>query len=194
MRRLIIIILAVCLFSAPAHAEIPKAYGDEEEIWSYLVELCPTEEISAGIVGYFFRESRLKADALVGWDIEDHCAEFISEIDSGLKDGSTREEFVRAVHHDHGGYGLGQWHSVSYLEAFYDYMSEHAESIADVKGQCEFTVLSIQENEELWEDLLNCKTAIQCGRRIGLRYDCTSVDGAEAIASFAQYYYERLRS
>lgn len=183
MRKTILIMLAVCLLTTTAHADIPQAYGDEEEIWSYLEELCPTDEIAAGIMGWFFRESRMKADAVAGWDVrgENFCEDFSKD------HGETKEEFIRRVQ-AYGGYGLGQWLSYDYLDSFYD----HVEDIDDVKAQCEFAVWSLQQNGELWEELLECQTAIQCGRRIGLKYDGTTAEGAEAIAGFADYYYRKM--
>ena len=191
MRRLMMIVLAVCLLNTTAHADIPQAYGDEEEIWAYLEELCPTEQIAAGIMGWFFRESRLKTNAVAGWDIREKgiCESFTEEVDNGM----PKDEFTERVQ-AFGGFGIGQWLNHDYLESLYDYIKEHEYSIADEKGQCEFAVWSLKQNEELWNDLLECTTAIQCGRRIGLLYDGTSAEGAEAIAGFAQYYYERMVS
>ena len=191
MRRLILIVLAVCMLGTTAHADIPEAYGDEQEVWDCLEELCPTKEIAAGIMGFFFRESRLKSDAVAGWDsrAKETCEEFTKAVDNGME----KDEFIRQVQ-NFGGYGLGQWVSYDYVGELYDYVKTNGYSIADVRGQCEFTVWSIQQCDLLWSDLLQaCTTALQCGRRIGIYYDGTTVDGAEAIAAFAQYYYERMR-
>ena len=170
---------------------MPKAYGNENEIWTILTELTPTEEIAAGIMGFCHRESRLKADAVAGWDVREDgiCESFAEEVDSGME----KEEFIRRAQ-NYGGYGLGQWVSYDYLESLYDYMKAHEYSIADVRGQCEFAVLSMQENETLWNELLECETAIQCGRRIGMLYDGTTTEGAEAIAGFSDYYYKEMKS
>lgn len=183
-------VAVVMIWQSTAYSEMPKAYGNENEIWTILTELTPTEEIAAGIMGFFFRESRLKADAVAGWDArpEGTCEDFIKAVDDGM----TKEECIRQVQ-DFGGYGLGQWHSRDYLESLYDYVKEQGVSIADVRGQCEFAVLSMQENETLWNELLDCETAIQCGRRIGMLYDGTTAEGAEAIAGFAEYYYKEMR-
>ena len=186
---IIIIVLAVCLLSATAHADIPQAYGDEEEIWGYLVELCPNEKIAAGIMGWFFRESRLKADAVAGWDVrpEGTCEEFVKAVDGGME----KDEFIYQVQ-SFGGFGLGQWVSHDYVGSLYDYIKDHDYSIADVSAQCEFAVKSMLENGLLWSELLKCNTAIQCGRRIGMMYDGTTAEGAEAIAAFADYYYGKM--
>lgn len=182
----------ICWVLSPtASCEVPKAYGDEELIWSTLEELCPTKEIAAGIMGFFFRESRLKADAVAGWDAREDgiCEAFVKAVDGGME----KEEFIQQVQ-AWGGYGLGQWHSHGYLSDFYDYIRENGYSAGDVRGQCEFAVWSIQQCDLLWSDLIEtCSTAAQCGRRIGLYYDGTTVEGAEAIAGFAQYYFERMK-
>lgn len=170
------------------NAEI-KAYGDEEEIWEILTEITPTDEIAAGIMGFFYRESRLKADAVAGWNVrpEGTCEEFVKAVDGSME----KEEFIHSVQ-DFGGYGLGQWVNRDYVGSLYDYIKEHDCSIADVSAQCGFAVESMLENGLLWSELLECSTAIQCGRRIGLMYDGTSAEGAEAIAGFAQQFYERM--
>ena len=190
--KIISVMLAVCLLSAPAYAEIPQAYGDEDEIWSCLAELCPNEKIAAGIMGFMFRESRLKADAVAGWDVrpEGTCEAFVRAVDNGME----KSKFIRQVQ-NYGGFGLGQWVSTKYLSDLYEYITENDYSIADIRGQCEFAIWSIQKCDDLWSELqVGCTTAIQCGRRIGLLYDGTSAEGAEAIAGFAQYYYERMVS
>jgi len=167
-----------------------NAYGDEEEIWEYLVELSPNEEIAAGIMGFFYRESRLKADAVAGWDVrvKGICESFAKEVDDGME----REEFIDRVQ-AFGGYGLGQWVSHDYVGSLYDYIKDHDCSIADVSAQCAFAVESILENGLLWSELLDCNTAIQCGRRIGLKYDGTTAEGAEAIAGFSDYYWRMMK-
>ena len=185
----LVIMLVLGLMMAPVcNAEI-KAYGEEEEIWEYLVDLTPNEQIAAGIMGFFYRESRLKADAVAGWNVrpEGTCEAFVKAVDDGME----KPEFIRQVQ-DYGGFGLGQWVSTKYLSDLYDYITENDYSIADIRGQCEFAVWSIQKCD-VWDELqVGCTTAIQCGRRIGLYYDGTSEEGAEAIAGFAQYYYDRM--
>lgn len=169
------------------NAEI-KAYGDEEEIWEILTEITPTDEIAAGIMGFFYRESRLKSDAVAGWDVrsEETCEEFVKAVDDGI----DKDEFVRRVQ-DYGGFGLGQWVSHDYVGSLYDFIKKHDYSIADVSAQCGFAIESMMENGLLWSELLECSTAIQCGRRIGLLYDGTTAEGAEAIAGFADYYWRK---
>ena len=189
-KGLIAVLLAVCLLTTTAHADMPQAYGDEKEIWIYLEELCPTEQMAAGIIGWFFRESRLKSDAVAGWDVRPGgtCEAFVKAVDEGME----KFEFIRQVQ-NYGGFGLGQWVSTKYLSDLYEYITENDYSIADIRGQCEFAVWSIQKCDDLWSELqVGCTTAIQCGRRIGLYYDGTSAEGAEAIAGFADYYYRRM--
>lgn len=127
MRRLIMIALTVCLLSTTAHAEIPEAYGDEQEVWDCLVELCQSKEIAAGIMGWFFRESRMKSDAVAGWDVREEgtCEAFVKAVDDGME----KEEFIRQVQ-NFGGYGLGQWVSYDYVGELYDYIKTNGYSLA----------------------------------------------------------------
>ena len=194
---LLILIIFILIHDLVVFAEMPKAYGDEKEIWECLSKYSPSDKITAGIMGYFFRESRMKSTAVAGWgdrnlDLnKDICETFTKQIDEGLKDGSTKEMFVTLISETYGGYGLGQWYSYNYLEHLYDLAQEKNKSIGDIELQCKFVIESLQKNEELWEELLECNTAIQCGRRIGIKYDCTDEEGAEAIAGFALLYYEK---
>ena len=194
---LLILIIFILIHDLVVFAEMPKAYGDEKEIWEYLSEHSPSDTITAGIMGYFFRESRLKSNAVAGWGDrnlnlkKDICETFTKQIDNGIKDGSTKEMFIELISKTYGGYGLGQWYSINYLEHLYDLAQEENRSISNVELQCKFVIESLQKNEELWEELLECDTAIQCGRRIGMKYDCTDEEGAEAIAGFALLYYEK---
>ena len=115
-----------------------KAEWSEELIWEELSQYSPSDAITAGIMGYFFRESQMKSDAIAGWpqrnhakDVTDICSEFVEKIDSGLKDGSTRDEFIEKVNVNFGGFGLGQWSDITYLEHFYDFIQKHEGSIGD---------------------------------------------------------------
>lgn len=202
MKKLVGMCLAICIFFscvAPMAfaGEIPEAYYDEEQIWNWLSEWSPSDNITAGIMGFFYRESRLKPDSVAGWPARDIgldesvCKTFTEFIDKGLVDGSTRDIFIETVNIHFGGYGLGQWSSIPYLEHFYDFMAEKGTSIGDPKLQCEFIFESLKRNEALWEELLQCEKALQCGRRIGYRYDGTGQLGAETIASVAEIYYGR---
>jgi len=209
MKKFIGMFLAVCILLsgvAPyafadsvndAQNDMPTAFFDEEAIWGYLSEFSPTDQITAGIMGFFYRESRLKPDSVAGWPARDYgldesiCFTFTRDIDKGLHNKSTREQFIQTVNIHFGGYGLGQWSSIGYLEHFYDFMSDKGGSIGDPKLQCEFIFESLKANEALWEELLQCTTALQCGRRMGYKYDGTGELGSETIASVADYYYGR---
>ena len=194
---IVVTILLSILCPVCGRAEMPVAYGDEDEIWGYLSEYAPNDQIAAGVMGFFFRESRLKANSVAGWPARNYgidydiCEKFVEDVDAGLHDGSTREMFIQTVNIHFGGYGLGQWSNVGYLEHFYDFMSERGGSIGDAKLQCEFIFESMRQNERLWKELLECTKAAQCGRRIGYLYDGTGALGAETIADVAQYYYGR---
>lgn len=202
MKKYLGMFLAVCMiFSCfcpfMATAEMPEAYYDEQVIWDYLSEYSPSDEITAGVMGFFYRESRLKPDSVAGWPARDIgldesiCKTFTEFIDKGLIDGSTRDIFIETVNVHFGGYGLGQWSSINYLEHFYDFAAEKGMSIGDPKLQCEFIFESLKQNESLWTELLTCEKALQCGRRIGYLYDGTGQLGSETIASVAEYYYGR---
>ena len=117
--------------------------------------------------------------------------EFTEKIDAGLEDGSTREEFIHALNIQYGGYGLGQWSSLLYDGALFDFAQKWGTSIADAEMQCAFTVKSIQEHPtELWELIENEKNVEQIGRYIGVYYD-GSTFGAETIAAKAKEYYDK---
>ena len=194
---LVAVVLLLIFCPCVCDAEMPVAYGDEDAIWSYICERAPNDHIAAGVMGFFYRESRLKANSVAGWPQcnigfdYDICEKFVSDVDAGLEDGSTKEMFVQTVNIHYGGYGLGQWSNVGYLEHFYDFMSEHGDSIGDEKLQCEFIFESMMQNERLWKELLECQNAAQCGRRIGYLYDGTNALGAETISDVATYYYRK---
>lgn len=196
---LAIVVIFSCLVPCANgdYADMPKPFSDEEEFWEMLSEYSPNDILTAGVMGFFYRESRLKADSVAGWPARDYgfdtsiCETFTKLIDMGLEDGSSRDVFIEAVNIHFGGYGLGQWSNVQYLEHFYDFMKDKGGSIGDARLQCEFIFESLKLNEALWEDLLECTTAFQCGRRIGYKYDGTNDLGAETIASVADIYYRR---
>lgn len=172
---------------------------DENYIWNELSRWSPNDQIAAGVMGYFWKESFLRSDAVAGWAIrnyfhgqdEDICLEFTRTVDEGLKDSSSREYFIEMVQVHYGGYGLGQWLHEEYLNDLYDFVREREGSIGDAALQCEFIFRSIQKNEELWESLLECENARQCGRRMGTMYDGTCSEHAEAIADKANLYYKK---
>ena len=144
----------------------------------------------------------MKSNAVAGWDVRnrwkgqeiDICEEFTTEVDSGLKRRKTKDYFKEMVSIKYGGYGLGQWLSPDYLEDLYEFARKQKTSIGDAKMQCEFIFVSLQKNERLWNELLDCRTAEQCGRRIGTLYDGNDEMGAEVIASAAKQYYKKFHT
>ena len=119
---------------------------DAQWIWDTLNKYSPSEELTAGIMGFFKRESGFKSNCIAGYYLTPTlkvCEEFTEAIDAGLSDGSTKEQFIEQAHNK-GGYGLGQWWAFSYLEAFYDFAQEWGTSISDAEMQCAFVVWSIE--------------------------------------------------
>lgn len=177
-----------------------KVHDEKSEIyiWNELSKYSPNDQITAGVMGYFWKESRMRSDAVAGWDVRnrwkgqetDICQEFTKDIDSGLKHGSTKDYFKEMVTTRYGGYGLGQWLSLDYLDDLYEFSKRQKTSIGDARMQCEFIFYSMKKNEKLWTELMNCRTAEQCGRRIGTLYDGNDETGAELIASAAGQYYK----
>ena len=178
---------------------VVKAEESEIYIWQELSRYSPSDQITAGIMGYFWKESFMRSDAVAGWNVRNYfygqdtdiCVEFTQKIDAGLFDRSTKEYFIEMVQIHYGGYGLGQWLDTAYLNDFYEFIRRHHGSIGDAKLQCKFIFYSMQKNEKLWNSLLECKTALQCGRRIGTLYDGCGQESAEAIASCADLYYKK---
>ena len=128
-----------------------KVHEEESEtyIWQELSKYSPNDQITAGIMGYFWKESRMKSNAVAGWDVRNHwkgqeidiCEEFTQEVDSGLKSGNTKDYFIEMVTIHYGGYGLGQWVSPDYLDDLYEFVREKGGSIGDANLQCEFIFL-----------------------------------------------------
>lgn len=170
---------------------------DVQFLWDELSKYSPSDVITAGVMGYFWRESRFRSNAVAGWDVRnigrdrDICEEFTEIVDAGLADGSSYEYFYEMITIYYGGYGLGQWLSHDYLEHFYDFIQKHEGSIGDATLQCEFVFESIQLNQELWQMLLECETAAQAGRRIGIYYDGATQEGVEYIAASADQFYKK---
>lgn len=48
-----------------------KIHDEESEvyIWNELSKYSPNDQITAGIMGYFWKESRMKSNAVAGWDV-----------------------------------------------------------------------------------------------------------------------------
>ncbi len=170
--------------------------GSAVYIWNELSKHSPSDQITAGIMGYFWRESKFRSNAVAGWHIRnvgrdrDICEEFTEIVDSGLHNGSTKQLFVETVSVHYGGYGLGQWLSPGYLEHFYAFVQEKNGSIGDAAIQCEFIFESLQRNEELWHMLLECETAAETGRLIAIWYDGASWEGVSYISELAHDFYQ----
>ena len=170
-----------------------KSEESEKFIWDTLVELLDgNKKIAAGVMGYFWRESGLKSNAIPRWfnndwgTDRDSSAEYTAIIDAGLADGSTKELFLNKDNKRCGGYGLGQWFQQHYLEELYNYAQEQGTSIGDARMQCEFMVWSLEhQTPKLWEDLQAHPeySAFQTGRRIGYLYDGASEAGVGVIES-----------
>lgn len=191
------LLLITLQLAAYAEAVVTKHKDEESEqfIWDELSIYSPSDAVTAGVMGYFWRESFMKSNAVAGWPTWDSwyggdlSAEFTAEVDKGLSDGSSREYFIHEIMDVHGGYGLGQWYALSYLDHFYDFMREHGGSIGDASLQCQFMFESLQKNEKLWNLLIECDDPVQCGRYIGYLYDGTAM--SETIAGFSGQYYEK---
>lgn len=197
---IIIISILFCLTCFADNAVVTKYKSEESNdiIFQALSQHSKNEKIIAGIMGYFYRESQMRSDAIAGWsqrDIRakiDFSKDFTEKVDAGLKDGSTKEYFIEQVHIHFGGYGLGQWMSKYYLEALYDFAQEWGTSIGDAEMQCAFTIWSIEyQTPKLWEQIKDEQDLWIIGRKIGHLYDGTHELGAETIASFAQEYYKK---
>ena len=166
-----------------------KSEDDENFLWEILVAEAPNEYIAAGILAYFWRESNLRSDCVVGWDItkahtgEDPCAEFTEMLDSASKD-----EFITIVRRA-GGYGLGQWYSEVHLEEMYDYCKRWKTSFADAEMQCMFTIYGCMNNPDIWELLKDANSAASAGRIIGSLYD-GSYAAADVISARADSIYK----
>ena len=173
-----------------------KSEQSETFLWECLNKYAPNEVISAGILGYFWRESFFRSDSVSGWATVlaetgvDICTEVTAAIDKGLADASSREMFIYCIREQSGGYGLGQWFSMGYLETLYDFAREWGTSIGDAEMQCAFVVQSLQENTEPWELLLETEDAERAGELIAVYYDGTSV-GVGYIGDMALHYYEK---
>ena len=173
-----------------------KSEDSERFLWDCLTRYAPNEQIAAGILAMFWRESSLRSDATAHWSNVlyvtgvDQPAEFTAEIDSGLADGSTRESFAEQVYYVIGGYGLGQWYGYDMLLQFYDFAQSWGTSIADAEMQCAFTVESLRRDEGLWADLLAIENPRSVGWTIAVRYDGTSL-GSDSIAQHAEFLYNR---
>ena len=173
-----------------------KSMESEDFLWTTINKYSPSKELSAAILGYFWRESYYKSNAITHWDIidkmqgGDSSADFTTEIDAGLADGSTKEYFITKVHNDMGGYGLGQWYTLVYLNAFYDFAQEWGTSIADAEMQCAFTVWSIYHQHDKFFHKLNIESVSEASQWMGIIYDGSSM-AAGVITLKAEEIYKK---
>ena len=204
MKRLLGLFLSfVMIFSilgaTTAEATVTKYKNKKSEqfLWEELKKYEISDQVRAGILGYYMRESQLRSDAVAGWpqrnkakNVTDICKEFTAKVDKGLEKGTTRKYFAKMVRVHYGGYGLGQWSAVKYLYNYYDFVQKRGGSIADAELQVEFTVKGIQANKQLWKQIKNEKDPYIVGKLIGYLYDGTRGIGAETIGSYAKQYYK----
>lgn len=212
MRRIFVIFITVLVtlimlnwLSDIAHAETVEIEPDyivtvyqssdaEEQLWELISKYSPSDSVTAGILAYFWRESCYKSDSVAGWGDEynatghDRAEKFIPAIDIGLIDGSTRDDFINGAHW-YGGYGLGQWWSLGYLEDLYDFAREWGTSISDAEMQCAFVVKSMKENEDLWLRLKQDTSAYSAGYLIAIFYDGS--DAYDYMGELASVLYLR---
>ena len=201
MRKVISFILAMLILLAiPMACAEPviterKGNGVERFLWDELSVWSPSDQITAAVLAYYWRESQYRSDAVAGWGNSlagygiDLCAEVTSKTDAGLADGSSRAYFLKACRR-YGGYGLGQWWSLSKVEALYDFAVEYgAESIGDAQMQCAYTIASLKSNKRLWKRLKRCDDPETAGRLVAIYYDGT-VEGAAYIGYKAGRLYE----
>lgn len=177
-----------------------RSEEDEQWLWETINKYSPSEELTAGIMGFFYRESGFKSNAVPGyqlWISRDICQEFTDAIDAGLSDGSTKEQFIEQAHNK-GGYGLGQWWAFSYLEAFYDFAQDWGTSISDAEMQCAFVIWSIEnQRPEVLTELAKYQDAYglvhRAGRIVAGFYD-GAPNSAGMFGDLAVSYYDKYAS
>lgn len=194
-------LLALVLLSAPAAEAQLTVYTErgeeaEEWLWEELSKHSPSDVMTAAVLSYFWRESQYRSDAVAGWASSlagygiDLCATVTEKTDEGLEDGSSKDYFMRACQ-KYGGYGLGQWQSISKVEALYDYASEYGTSIGDAEMQCAFIFYHIETSyPRLWKRLCRCDDPEKAGRLIGVWYDGTRA-GSDYIGVKAGMLWEK---
>ena len=206
MKKSIIIILIIILFFNQISAfadEITitkrKEIESEDYLWEQLNKYIDNPKIAAGILAFFWRESFCQSDSVAGYYYlgktagEKYCKNFRKIVDKGLVDGSTKKYFIETCQW-HGGYGLGQWWPLDYIDAFYDFAQQWGTSIADAEMQCAFTIENIKNNPNgLWDLIKDEDDIIKIGEYIGLYYDGSAL-GAELISWKIIEYYNRYNS
>jgi hypothetical protein len=168
---------------------------DEAWLWEELSQYSPSDVVTAAVLSYFWRESQYRSDATAGWGNSlagygiDLCKTVTEKTDAGFADGSSRDYFIEKASF-HGGYGLGQWLSLSYVEDLYDFAREWGTSIGDAEMQCAFVFHSLEQKEDLWKRLKRCKGPEKAGRLVAIYYDGTRT-GVEYIGYKAGRLYDK---
>ena len=183
---------------------ITEAMTEESEqfLWDTLMKyLDGNEKLTAAIMGYFRRESGLKSNALQKWHLRnatekrDSCIWYTEEIDKGLADGSTKEDFIKDENKNlrrYGGYGLGQWYAHMYLDALYDFAQIWGTTIGDAEMQCAFMVWSLKyQRTPTWNELQNINNIYTIGRWIGYGYDGANELSTGVIVEYTLEYYKK---
>ena len=166
-----------------------KDKSSEEYLWEILHEEAPNDYIAAGIMGFFWRESFYRSDAVTHWQTdmrktgEDPCEEFTKMLDC-----ANKKEFVSVIQAE-GGYGLGQWYAESYLKSLYDFGKGYGTSFADAEMQCIFAIHMCVNDPKVWDTLKDARSAYEAGKIIGYLHD-GSIVGAETIAAKAKMIYK----
>ena len=187
LKKMIIMILLLCLI-LPIYQSSNAEYDlqAEDEIWNYLMEETQSEIITAGIMGYFKRESKYIVNVVHGSSIggQEKCQKFTEHLYE-----LNREEFAEVIHNS-GGYGLGQWYALSYALEFYDFFNEHGYKYDSIEGQCKFMVWELKNRPELWEELNSITKPYYAGLIIGSKYDGADELGYNTIASMSKMIYK----
>lgn len=165
-----------------------KSPASEDYLWEILQEEAPNDYVAAGILGYFWRESFYRSDAVAHWmdHEEGYCEDFTRKLDE-----ADREEFVELVQAS-GGYGLGQWYAESHLESLYDFCKGCGTSFADAGMQCRFTVHMCVSDPDVWETLQNAGSALEAGKIVGHLHDGSDTGSETIAAKAAMIYKERI--
>lgn len=193
MFKKVLICTLICLLMFPIGQAAAQEFDRDaaaDEIWECLIDQIENKKVAAAIMAYFKRESGYRSDSIAGWHLTKRpvCEEFTESLYD-----LTEEEFILAVQFK-GGYGLGGWYSSHYAKQFYQFFNEHEYAYDDIQGQCEFVIWSIQQYDELWQELEDAYDAEAAGRLMGYKYDGACEISYNVIGSYAkQIYAERIQ-
>lgn len=173
----ILVILMLCPYAAAAQTA-------DDYVWECLLNETNDELISAGIMGYFERESGYKPDAIAYFFLykDDVCAPFTEYLYT-----LELEEFITEIQ-SVGGYGLGQWYSDYHLKNFYYYFNNNGYEYDDIEAQCKFVVWSLKKLG-IWNKLKETTKPYTIGLLIGHMYDGAQ-EGSHTIASISERIYK----